>query len=321
LAAVWQQKKRIKMRECECWTAQLDDNCAALPYLTAMTNAPLTLVKAWTAARKRLEAADIDTPVIDARILLLAATGEPRTTLISEPHTPITPQAQDVFESYVARRAAREPAAHIVGTKGFWTLDLKSDRRGLVPRPETEVIVDLVLKAYAVDVPIRVLDLGVGSGTILLSLLAERKTWTGIGVDISADALALAQENADHLGFSARLELLQGDWHTGIDQVFDVVVSNPPYIPSAVIDTLQDEVRHHDPRVALDGGEDGLAPYHILFAALPSLLKSGGMFAFEFGMGQGRQILEIAQKVHSLTNLRLIKDLSNIDRVIIGQNM
>jgi release factor glutamine methyltransferase len=283
-----------------------------------MTEHTLTLVKAWTAARKRLEIAGIDTPVIDARILLLAATGVPRTTLISEPHTPLEPGAQELFETYVSRREAREPAAHIVGTKGFWTLDLKSDRRGLVPRPETEVIVDLVLKAHAVDVPMRVLDLGIGSGTILLSLLAERKTWTGIGVDVSLDALALAHENAHMLGLGDRLKLQHSDWHYGVDETFDVIVSNPPYIPSAVIDTLADEVRHHDPRIALDGGEDGLDPYRILFDALPGLLKPGGMFAFEFGIGQGNQILTMASRHDCFMNVRLIKDLSNIDRVVIG---
>jgi release factor glutamine methyltransferase len=283
-----------------------------------MTDTPLTLVRAWTAARKAFEGAGIDTPVIDARILLLAATGHPRITLISEPHTVITPEAVALFDNYVARRVAREPAAHIVGAKGFWTLDLKSDGRGLVPRPETEVIVDLVLKAHAVDVPTRVLDLGVGSGTILLALLAERKTWTGIGVDISAEALSLARENADIHGLTPRLELRQGDWHQDLDERFDIVVSNPPYIPSHVIDTLQDEVRHHDPRIALDGGADGLKPYEILFQALPSLLKPGGMFVFEFGIDQAPAILKRAEKVDGLMKLRIIKDLSNIDRVIMG---
>lgn len=283
-----------------------------------MTDEPLTLVKAWTAARKRLEAAGINTPVIDARILLLAATSVPRATLISEPHTPLDPAAQDLFETYVSRRETREPAAHIVGTKGFWTLDLKSDRRGLVPRPETEVIVDLVLKAHAVDVHSRVLDLGIGSGTILLALLAERKTWTGIGVDVSAEALELAAENAQLHGQSDRVMLRQGDWHHGIGERFNIVVSNPPYIPTAVIETLQDDVRHFDPHVALDGGEDGLGPYRILFEALPLLLKPGGMFAFEFGIGQGREILKLANSVSELMNVRLIKDLSDIERVVIG---
>jgi release factor glutamine methyltransferase len=155
---------------------------------------PLTLVKAWTAARKALEAANVETPVIDSRILLLAATGVTRADLIGAPHTPLTPEAQVKLDGFVARRAAREPAAHIVGVKGFWTLDLISDRRGLVPRPETEVIVDLVLKAHAIDLPKRVLDLGTGSGAILLALLAERKEWTGLGVDKSHAALELAAE-------------------------------------------------------------------------------------------------------------------------------
>jgi release factor glutamine methyltransferase len=293
-------------------------NKCSSPICSPMTDQPLTLVKAWTAARKRLEAAGIDTPVIDARILLLAATGEPRATLIAEPHTPLTPDAQDVFETYVSRRAAREPAAHIVGTKGFWTLDLKSDRRGLVPRPETEVIVDLVLKAHAVDTPMRVLDLGIGSGTILLALLAERKTWTGVGVDISEEALALAAENAELHGLTHRLSLQQGDWHHGLDEQFDIVVANPPYIPSHVIDTLEDEVRVHDPRLALDGGPDGLDPYRVLFAALPNLLKPGGMFAFEFGIGQSLAMLALAGSVTGLGKMHIIKDLSDIDRVVIG---
>jgi release factor glutamine methyltransferase len=291
------------------------------PYLTHMIDiaeTPLTLVKAWTAARKRLEAAGIDTPVIDARILLLAATGVARTTLISEPHTPLTSEGAAIFETYVARRVTREPAAHIVGTKGFWTLDLKCDRRALVPRPETEVIVDLVLKAHAVDTPMRVLDLGIGSGTILLALLAERKTWTGIGVDVSREALALAQENADMHGLTARVDLRFSDWHHGLDEDFNIVVSNPPYIPSAVIQTLQDDVRHYDPHIALDGGSDGLNPYPTLFAALPLLLKSGGMFAFEFGIEQGPAILALASAIPELENVRLIKDLSDIDRVVIG---
>ena len=295
-----------------------DDILRPAPYLQAMTDTPLTLVKAWTAARKRLEAANIDTPVIDARILLLAATETDRATLIGDPQRPLTQEAALKFETFVQRREQREPAAHIVGKKGFWTLDLISDRRGLVPRPETEVIVDLILKTHAVDVPNRVLDLGVGSGTILLALLAERRSWTGVGIDQSEDALALAAENATHIGLADRVDLRLGDWHQGVDERFDIVVSNPPYIPSAVIDTLQDEVRLHDPRFALDGGEDGLDPYRILFSALPEILKPSGVFAFEFGVDQADAVMALAQSVPGLINLSVIKDLSDIDRVIFG---
>lgn len=294
------------------------DKIDVAAYLSAMTNNPLTLVKAWTAARRRFETVGIDTPVIDARILLLAATGLPRVTLISEPHTLMTTDAAALFETYVSRREKREPAAHIVGTKGFWTLDLKSDRRGLVPRPETEVIVDLVLKAHASDTPLRVLDLGVGSGTILLALLAERQAWTGVGVDVCAQALALAGENAHVHGLTDRIDWVEGQWGEGVEGMFDIIVSNPPYIPSHVIETLQDEVRHHDPRLALDGGPDGLAPYPILFESLGKHLKPGGLFAFEFGIGQSDAIMAMARATAGLEHVRIVKDLSDIDRVIFG---
>ena len=283
-----------------------------------MTETPLTLVKAWTAARRRFEAAGIDTPVIDARILLLAASGLDRATLIGDPHRVLEADAQARFEDFIVQREARIPAAHIVGRKGFWTLDLISDRRALVPRPETEVIVDMILKAHSVDVPNTVLDLGVGSGTILLALLAERKSWTGVGVDVSAQALDLAAENAALHGLADRVTWVQSDWHHGLDDQFDIVVSNPPYIPSAVIETLQDEVRLHDPLLALDGGSDGLDPYRVLFAALPDILKPGGVFAFEFGIDQDHAILELARASGRLDNIRIIKDLSDIPRVIMG---
>ncbi|GIU67390.1 peptide chain release factor N(5)-glutamine methyltransferase [Candidatus Phycosocius spiralis] len=283
-----------------------------------MTETPLTLVKAWTKARKRLEHAGIDMPVIDARILLLAATGLDRATLISEPHLTLTENSAATFETYVARRAAREPAAHIIGKKGFWTLDLHSDRRALVPRPETEVIVDMVLKTFVMDEPKRVLDLGVGAGTIIMSLLVERPAWSGVGIDVCPDALSLAHENAASLGLLNRLSLQVGHWHQGIEERFDCVVSNPPYIPSADLATLEDEVRLYDPRMALDGGADGLDPYRTLFSALPSLLKPNGIFAFEFGMNQSDPVLAMARTTQGLGNISIIKDLSNIDRVIMG---
>lgn len=279
----------------------------------------MTLVKAWTAARRALEAAGIDTPVIDARILLLAATGLPRTTLIAEPHTPLTLEAEARFEAFVARRATREPAAHITGARGFWTLDFRSDRRGLVPRPETEVIVDLALKEENPDAPLRVLDLGTGPGTILLALLAERPNWSGVGVDISSDALDLARENAALHGLENRALWQIGAWGDGIEEAFDIVVSNPPYIPSAVIATLDPEVRDHDPRLALDGGPDGLAAYRDIVPDLARLLKPNGLFLLEIGHDQHHSVPALVMAEPRLGPARVVKDLSDRHRVVAGR--
>ncbi|MCU0881898.1 MAG: peptide chain release factor N(5)-glutamine methyltransferase [Hyphomonadaceae bacterium] len=278
-----------------------------------------TLVKAWTAARQHLEAAGVDSPVIDARILLLSATGVNRMTLISEPHTPLTPEAQARLRGWLDRRAAREPVAHIVGERGFWNLILKSDARALVPRPETEVIVDLILKNAPVDRPQRVLDLGTGSGAILLALLAERPEWTGVGVDVSQEALALAADNAAMHDLGDRLTLVEGHWTDGVTGPFDVIVSNPPYIPSADIAGLDVDVRDHDPHLALDGGADGLDPYRHLFPLLPDLMTPWGLFAFEFGIGQGPDVKALADAVPGLVKTAIIKDLSDKERVLIGR--
>ncbi len=278
-----------------------------------------TLKQAWIGARKALEAAGVDSPVIDARMLLLGATGLDRMTLLTEPDRALPDGSERVFADFIERRMRREPVAHILGRRAFWTLELISDRRALVPRPETEVIVDLVLRSAPAEAPLRVLDLGTGTGAILLALLAERPAWTGVGVDISPDALALARENAALHGLDSRATLLEGSWDGPVEGSFDVVVSNPPYIPSGDIAGLMPDVREHDPHLALDGGADGLDPYRHLFGVLPRLLKSGGLFAFEFGIGQGAAMQELARSTKGLVNVNIIRDLSDIERVVVGR--
>lgn len=283
--------------------------------MAQMTN----LVTLWKNTKTRLEAEGINSPTIDARILLIAATGATRNEIVTDPYREVSPEKITILDGFIARRLKREPVAHIVGKKAFWSLELLSDARALVPRPETEVIIDYALKRFDDGTKLRVLDIGTGSGAILLALLAERKNWTGIGTDKSEAALSLAQENAKMHSLEARAEFRNTNWADGIDESFDLIVSNPPYIPSKDIPHLDIDVKDYDPLDALDGGETGLDPYPILFARLGELLKPNGMFLFEFGINQAKDILKIARNFEYLSEIQIVQDLSGIDRVIIGK--
>lgn len=278
----------------------------------------LTLVKAWTGARDRLTAAGIDGPVIDARLLVEAACDATRTDIITDPYRELTPEQEARLDDFVARREQREPVSHILGRKGFWKIMLQVNPHVLTPRPETEVIVDLALRAFDEGAVFKLLDLGVGSGAILLAILAERPGAKGLGVDISEEALAVARDNAASLGLAGRLALLRGDWTAGLaDKEFDLVVSNPPYIASEVIDTLEPEVRVHEPRLALDGGPDGLDHYRLLAGEILRVLKPGGIFAVEIGYDQKDAVEALFRSAGAL-NVVTIKDLSDRHRVVTG---
>jgi len=277
-----------------------------------------TLVKAWKAGGDRLKAIGIDQPAIDARLMLEVAAGVSRLEIVTDPYREITPEQEALYDSYLERRSRREPVSLIIGRKGFWKIMLNVNSGVLTPRPETEVIVDEALKAFPEHMAFSILDLGVGSGAILLSILAERPAARGLGVDISEDALAVARENAANLDLDGRTALLRGDWATGLgDAGFDLVVANPPYIPSAVIETLDPEVRDHDPRVALDGGEDGLDPYRVLAPEILRVLKPGGMFAVEIGYDQSAAVEALFREAGA-AGVRTIKDLGLRDRVVAG---
>jgi release factor glutamine methyltransferase len=279
----------------------------------------LTLVQAWTQARRRLEAAGIDAPVIDARLLLEAATGASRTDIMTDPYRPLDATQAEALEGYLGRRIAREPVSHILGRKGFWTVELKVTRDVLTPRPDTETLVNAVLKSLPAEQPMRVLDLGAGSGAILLALLAERPAWSGVGVDISEAALEVARENAALLALDARAVFTHGVWAEGQpDQAFDAVVSNPPYIPTADIEDLEPEVREHEPRLALDGGADGLDAYRVLAPQVMRVLKPGGVFALEIGHDQGHAVEALMQQAKA-GFCRVVSDLGQRDRVVIGR--
>ncbi|KAF0179902.1 MAG: release factor glutamine methyltransferase [Alphaproteobacteria bacterium] len=278
----------------------------------------LTLVVAWTKARRALEAAGVDLPVFDARLLLEAAAEVKRLDILTDPHRVVSPEAVARLDALVARRAAREPLAYILGTKAFWSLDFAVGPAVLTPRPDTETVVEAALAALSTDRPVRVLDLGVGSGAILLSILSARPLATGVGVDASADALVFARANADALGLAARASLIHGDWGQGLEGPFDLIVSNPPYIPAGEIAGLEPEVSVHEPRLALDGGADGLDAYRRLWPDVARLLTPGGRFAVEIGKGQGPDVSALAEAA-GLEVEAVKPDLAGIGRVVLGR--
>lgn len=279
----------------------------------------MTLVQSWKAARARLEAAGVDAPVIDARLLLEAAAAATRADILSDPHRALTTDQTAALDAMLTRREAREPVSHILGRKGFWTVELKVTRDVLTPRPDTETVVDAVLKSLPADAPIRLLDLGTGSGAILLALLAERPAWSGVGVDISPAALEVARENAALLRLDDRASFLHASWTEGQpDAAFDAVAANPPYIPSADIGGLEPEVARHEPMLALDGGADGLDAYRLLAPEILRVLKPEGLFALEIGHDQGAAVKALMDGAGAGFS-RVISDLGARDRVVLGQ--
>jgi release factor glutamine methyltransferase len=278
----------------------------------------LTLVKAWTAGRARLKAAGVDQPAIDARLMLEAAAGASRTDIVTDPYRPVTPEQAQMLDAYLARRERREPVSHILGRKGFWKIMLSVTPDVLTPRPDTETIVEAALRDWPETEARSILDLGVGSGAIILALLAERPAAKGLGIDISEEALAVARENAANLGLADRCALLRADWSYGLgDESFDLVVSNPPYIPSNDIAGLEPEVRDHEPRLALDGGVDGLDAYRLLAPEILRVLKPGGRFLVEIGHDQSAAVEPLFRAAGGL-NVATLKDLSDRHRVISG---
>jgi len=278
----------------------------------------LTLLTAWRSAKQRLERAGLAGPVIDARLLVEAACEATRADIVTDPHRELSPEQERRLAEYLGRREHREPVSHILGRKGFWKIMLQVNGDVLTPRPDTETVVDAALKGFPEHAAWSVLDLGVGSGAILLAILAERPAAKGLGVDVSEEALAVARDNAAALGLAGRLALMRGDWAVGLaDDSFDLVVANPPYIASDVIATLEPEVSRYEPRLALDGGPDGLAAYRILAPEILRVLKPGGRFAVEIGYDQ-KTAVEALFRAAGAAALTTLRDLGDRDRVVTG---
>jgi release factor glutamine methyltransferase len=256
--------------------------------------------------------------VIDARLLLEAASGASRADILADPRRALSVEQSATLEGYLARRERREPVSHILGAKGFWKIMLKVTPAVLSPRPDTETLLDVVLPHFGEHQRLTVLDLGVGSGAILLAILAERGGARGLGVDVSEEALAVARENAAHLGLAGRAAFLRGDWTAGLGEgQFDLVVANPPYIPTGEIAALDPEVRDHDPRVALDGGSDGLDAYRVLAPQILRVLKPGGRFAVEIAPGRSGEVSALMAAAGAV-DLAVANDLAGRERVVGG---
>ncbi len=269
-------------------------------------------------AAERLAAAGIDSPALDAEWLAEHAFGIRRSALGREGATVPDVETAARFGALVERRAAREPLQRIVGSWEFWGLELELGPDTLIPRADTETVVDAVLRrrpdrAY----PWRILDLGTGSGAILLALATEYPYARCVGTDISPGAVTIAGRNARRLNLSDRSAFICGDWDTALAGRFDIVVSNPPYIPDAEIEELMPEVSRHEPRRALAGGTDGLAPYRTIAAALRRLLVPGGLCVLEHGAGQGAAVRDILARA-GLDGIETVPDLGGRDRVTLA---
>jgi release factor glutamine methyltransferase len=261
----------------------------------------------------RFKSGDIDSPELDARILVGAALGLDLTGMIAAATRPVTAAEAGRLEDFVCRRLQGEPVARILGSKEFWGLPLQLSAATLVPRPDTETVVALALQMLRAgpdaDRP-RIADIGTGSGAILLALLSELPDAVGVGTDISAAALRTASANARDLGL---VSALSGG--------FDLIVSNPPYIRSAEIKDLASEVRDHDPLGALDGGGDGLNAYRALIPPAARLLAPGGILALEVGRDQGTDVEQLVAAAGLTLRGPPRTDLAGIPRAVAGRKL
>jgi release factor glutamine methyltransferase len=294
-----------------------------MPDIQVKFDATTTATKAWAELSRAFRAAGLESPVIDSRLLVCYALGLDRLALLRDPHHPVANNAAKLRDA-AQRRLAHEPVSRIIGERHFWGRPFKITPDTLDPRPDSETLVAAALEiaepilAVRGAAPLRLLDLGTGSGCLLLTLLAELPTATGVGVDISAGAVTVARENAVALGLADRAEFVTGSWADGLAGPFDIIVSNPPYIRSGDLAGLAPTVAAYDPVLALDGGDDGLAAYRQIIATSLKLTEPGAV-VFEVGQGQAgdvQQLLAAALAGRPNLTAHRWRDLANIERVV-----
>lgn len=284
--------------------------------MTLPSLAPPTVETCMAAAADRLKAAGIDQPRREGRLLLAHALGLDPAAVMGHPEYPVPDR--DGFLALVEQRARGVPMAHILGRREFWSLDFRVTPDTLDPRPDSETLVEAALAALARrrGDALSVLDLGTGTGCLLLAVLSELPHAEGTGVDLSQAAAAVARENARRLGLDARSRFVVGDWAAALQGRFDLILSNPPYIPKGEIVALQREVAQFEPRLALDGGPDGLNAYRRLATELRHLLQPDGVAVLEVGAGQWRPVAGMMQDAGLAVGAPR-PDLAGVERCVI----
>jgi release factor glutamine methyltransferase len=276
-----------------------------------------TILRLLDWCREFFASKEIASARLDAEVLLAHVLGVNRLELYLRYDQPLSADELGAMRALVRRRGAREPVAHLVGTREFYGLSFISDARALVPRPETELLVDVTLAALP-EAARRVCEVGAGSGCVVATLATQRPEWTLVATEPSETARALAAENIARHEVGARVDVVAGSFFANVDGPFDAVISNPPYIERGVLETLMPEVARHEPRLALDGGLDGLDVIRELVARAGGMLVPGGFFALECGAGQAGAVAELFAAA-GFSGIEKHRDLADIERVVGGR--
>jgi release factor glutamine methyltransferase len=286
----------------------------------------LQVLNGWTG---RLKEHQVDNPRLNAELMVVHALGLTREKLYLDLQREVNPKEQAMIESLMRRRIRGEPLQYIVRHQEFWSIDLNVDPRVLIPRPETELLIEqalLILSEAPSQSPLHILEIGTGSGAIAISLARELKNVFIVATDVSDEALTLAKENARGAGLHERIAFVQGDLfgpfrRAGEKGGVDMVLSNPPYVVRSEIGSLAREVKDHEPRAALDGGEDGLDFYRRIVEQAPVYLNDPGWLLLEMGQGQGARVSELIRQRGAFGTPELVRDLAGIERVLKAQRV
>ncbi|WP_051540927.1 peptide chain release factor N(5)-glutamine methyltransferase [Ahrensia sp. 13_GOM-1096m] len=285
----------------------------------ATRNEGLSIEQAYRDARKKFRDAGLETPDMDAALLLEHACGATTIDRMTAPEKRITPSQSDTFAAFVKRRLLREPVHRIMGEREFYGLTLGLNEATLIPRPDTEILVEMVLpfvhERIALSGTCSILDLGTGTGAIALAILSQAPLATATATDLEPKALEMAVQNAERHQLQNRFSAIQSDWFENVSERYDLIISNPPYIVSKVINDLAADVRDYDPMLALDGGDDGLNAYRIIASQAAAYLKSGGRIAVEIGFDQKTSVSALFNQADYATFVTK-NDLSGNNRAL-----